>query len=71
MNASLPADFSRVEKQLAAVSPYVDVILVYQYLGMMSKPDGQGWAGHETAGKLYSDYVNWLKDNHPDMLNRM
>ena len=34
----MPAPFDRVKLQLEAVSPWVDKILVYQYLGMMNRP---------------------------------
>jgi hypothetical protein len=64
-SALLPAPFERVEKQLAAVSPYVDVILIYQYQGMMSKPGANAYAGHERAAELYTDYASWLRRNHP------
>lgn len=62
-SALLPADFSRVEKQLAAVSPYVDNTLVYQYQGMMNKPGSGAFAGHPSSVKLYSDYMVWRKNN--------
>ena len=37
-SALLPASFDRVKRQIEALSPYVDTILVYQYQGMMNKP---------------------------------
>ena len=60
-SALLPADFTRVEKQLEAVSPYVDTVLVYQYLGMMNRPGSEVFAGHEESTRLYSDYAAWLE----------
>ena len=38
-SALIPADFDRIIKQFANVTPYVDNILVYQYQGMMSNLD--------------------------------
>ena len=60
-SALMPAPFERVLRQLEAVSPWVDKILVYQYQGMMNKPDSGAFAGCPASTKLYSDYVKWLK----------
>ena len=60
-SALLPASFGRVLKQLEAVSPWVDQILVYQYLGMMNKPGSEGFAGCPLSTQLYSDYMNWFR----------
>jgi len=60
-SALLPASFGRVLKQLEAVSPWVDQILVYQYLGMMNKPGSEGFAGCPVSTQLYSDYMNWFR----------
>lgn len=57
----IPAPFSRIEGQLKALSPYVDKILVYQYQGMMNKPDTQAYAGHASSTKLYTDYAQWRR----------
>lgn len=66
----VPAPFDRIRRQLEAVSPYVDVILAYQYQGLMSKPGSEAPAGPPEAKDLYRDYVDWLKVNHPGMLER-
>jgi len=60
-SALLPASFDRVLKQLEAVSPWVDQILVYQYQGMMNKPGSTAFAGCPASTRLYSDYMNWLQ----------
>jgi len=60
-SALIPASFDRVLRQLEAVSPWVDEILVYQYLGMMNKPGSAAFAGNPQSAKLYSDYMAWLK----------
>ena len=60
-SALMPASFDRVLRQMEAVSPWVDKILVYQYQGMMNKPGSTAFAGCEASTKLYSDYLNWLK----------
>ena len=58
-----PAPFDRVLRQLEAVSPWVEAVLVYQYLGMMNKPGSQAFAGPPESAKLYSDYLHWLKSS--------
>lgn len=65
-SALLPAPFSRVRRQLEAVSPYVDKILVYQTLGMTNAPGSPAFAGHEDSTALYADYARWLRDHYPD-----
>lgn len=60
-SALMPASFDRVVRQLEAVSPWVDKILVYQYQGMMNKPGSAAFAGSPASTKLYSDYLNWLR----------
>ena len=59
-SALLPASFERILKQLKAASDFVDKILVYQYQGMMNKPDTPAFAGRPDSTKLYRDYKNWL-----------
>jgi hypothetical protein len=61
-SALLPASFDRVRRQMEAVSPWVDTILVYQYQGMMNKPDSPAFAGSPASTVLYTDYMNWLKE---------
>lgn len=60
-SALMPAPFERVLQQLKAVSPWVDEILVYQYLGLMNKPRSSAFAGSPQSARLYSDYQTWLK----------
>jgi len=56
----VPATFERVLQQMADVTPYVEHILAYQYVGIMNKPGTTAFAGHKNSEKLYSDYVSWL-----------
>ena len=56
----VPATFERVLQQMADVTPYVEHILAYQYVGFMNKPGTIAFAGHKDSEKLYTDYVNWL-----------
>jgi hypothetical protein len=65
-SALMPASFDRVVRQLEAVSPWVDQILVYQYQGMMNKPDSPAFAGCQASNRLYSDYANWLAGRRRD-----
>ena len=69
-SALIPAPFKRVEKQLEAVSPYVDTILVYQYLGMMNRPGSDAFAGQPGSTVLYKDYVSWLGKTHPGLVKK-
>lgn len=62
-SALLPAPFERVLRQMEAVSPWVDKILGYQYLGLMNKPGSMAFAGSAASTSLYSDYVKWRKAN--------
>ncbi|MGC9327281.1 MAG: DUF4434 domain-containing protein [Candidatus Hinthialibacter sp.] len=57
----LPAPFPRIEGQLKSLSPYVDKILVYQYLGMMNKPGTPAHAGHSSSTRLYANYARWRR----------
>ena len=59
-SALVPASFDRVQRQLEAVSPWVDQILIYQYQGMMNKPGSLAFAGASASNRLYSDYLNWI-----------
>ena len=61
-SALLPARFERILRQMAAVSPWVDKILVYQYQGMMNRPGSHAFCGRRESARLYSEYVEWLKN---------
>lgn len=60
-SALMPAPFERILRQLEAVSPWVDEVLVYQYQGMMNRPDSAAFAGAPESAKLYTDYMQWLR----------
>jgi len=59
-SALMPASFERIKRQLAAVSPFVETILIYQYLGLMNKAGSAALAGSPQSVDLYSNYVTWL-----------
>jgi hypothetical protein len=52
-SALLPAPAERVIRQLEAVSPYVEKIFIYQYMGLMNAPDSDAFAGHPNSTELY------------------
>jgi uncharacterized protein DUF4434 len=60
-SALVPASFQRVLRQIEAVSPWVDQILAYQYLGLMNKPGSQAFAGRPESIELYTEYQHWRK----------
>lgn len=57
----LPSDFSRIEKQIQAVSPYVETILAYQYQGIMNQPNTFAFAGHISSEQFFREYQNYLR----------
>lgn len=68
-SALRPAPYERVFRQLEAVSPFVDKILIYQYLGMINKLGTDAFAGHPDSVQLYEQLTagSWLrgKREHP------
>jgi hypothetical protein len=58
-----PASFSRVLRQLEAVSPWVEKILIYQYLGLMNAPGSKAFAGPPQSTNLYSEYTRYGREN--------
>lgn len=60
-SALLPADFERIERQIANVAPYADKIIGYQYIGLMNPEDSGSFAGHESSAELYRQYAEYLK----------
>ena len=59
-SALIPASFERIQIQLEDISPYVEHVLIYQYLGMMNQPGSMAFAGHKDSEKLYGEYMNWF-----------
>lgn len=54
------APFERVLQQMAAVSPFVDEILIYQYIGLVNQPGTKAFAGREpTSTAFYNEYARW------------
>lgn len=60
-SALIPANFERILTQMEDISPFVENILIYQYVGLMNRPGSIAKVGHERAEKLYTDYTEWLK----------
>ncbi|MCI8554185.1 MAG: DUF4434 domain-containing protein [Clostridiales bacterium] len=55
-SALLPAEIQRIQRQLESISPYVDEVLCYQYMGLMNRPGTNAFCGHPDSLKLYEDY---------------
>jgi len=54
-SALVPAHWERVIKQLEAVSPFVEKIFIYQYIGIVNKPGTDIFAGHPDSAILYDN----------------
>lgn len=67
----IPANIERLSKQIANISPYVEKMLCYMYLGMMSKPGSDVFVGREDAARYYNEYTNYLKENCPEVLREL
>jgi len=52
-SALLPAPAERVIRQLEAVSPYVEKILIYQYGGLINRPGSPSFVGPAESARLY------------------
>ena len=59
-SALYAAAMERIDRQIKSISPYVDEILIYQYLGMFNKPGTTAFCGHPGSIQLYNDYKAWL-----------
>lgn len=59
-SALLPAPAKRVIEQLKAISPYVEKIFIYQYIGLMNKAESPVFAGVPESVSLYEG----LMKNH-------
>ena len=61
-SALLPSNIKRLKKQLEAVSPYVDEILIFEYQGMFNKPGTIAFCGHPDSIDYYKDYKKLLDE---------
>ena len=52
----IPASIDRIHRQLAAISPYVEKILCYQYHGLMNPPNSPQPCSHPDSVRLYQEY---------------
>ena len=57
----IPAEFSRLEAQLKAVSPYVDRTLVFIFQGLFSNSESIAYTGYGKAADYWNAYKNWLE----------
>ena len=53
-SALIPAPWLRVMQQLEAVSPYVEKIFIYQYIGLINRPGTDIFAGHPDSALNYT-----------------
>ncbi len=61
-SALLPANIERLKKQLEAVSPYVEEILIFEYQGMFNKPGTIAFCGHPDSIEYYREYKKLLEE---------
>jgi len=55
-SALIPSNIERMKIQLESISPYVDEILCYQYMGLMNQPSTIAYCGHPLSISFYNDY---------------
>lgn len=57
------APSERVIQQLEAVAPFVEKILIYQYIGLVNHPESQSFTGRPQSSRLYRDLADsgWLR----------
>ena len=60
-SALIPATWERVQRQIDSIAPYVDEILIYQYLGMFNKPGTSAFCGHVDSVDYYNDLAEYNK----------
>lgn len=61
-SALLPANIERLKKQLEAVSPFVEEILIFEYQGMFNKPGTIAFCGHPDSIEYYKQYKKLLEE---------
>lgn len=61
-SALLPAPVERVRKQLDAVTPFVDRILIYEYPGLVSRPGSTAYPAQPGAAELYTGLLENQKN---------
>ena len=61
-SALLPANIERLKKQLEAVSPSVEEILIFEYQGMFNKPGTIAFCGHPDSIEYYRQYNKLLEE---------
>ena len=59
----IPAEWSRLEEQLKAVSPYVDRTLVFIFQGLFSNPDSIAHTGYKEAERYWNEYKAFIARN--------
>ena len=60
-SALIPADIRRIERQIAALSPYADELLCYEYVGIMNRPGTEAFCGREDSVSFRNAYRELLE----------
>lgn len=61
-SALIPANINRLKKQLEAISPYVEEIIIFEYQGLFNEPGTIAFCGHVDSINYYKEYKKLLDE---------